>query len=367
MKKFLFLSAIAVIFAACQNNTEYTINGKVADPMFEGQKVNLLEWTENDLTSVDSTIVVNGEFKIKGNTEAPVLRFIRLGEDANSVESIVMVEPGKINVVYDSIFHVTGSKLNDVYTDFNNQQKEFSDKARSLSEQYDAAAAEGDISEELETEIKSAYEKISDDAKTANYDFVKSNIDNELGQFMFINMSGMFDAEQQKEILAKTSAEFKEKENVKRVVEKLEAMESVAIGKDFIDFTMKTPQDEYVSLSDYVGNDKYVFIDFWASWCGPCIDEMPNVVNAYSKYKNKGLENVGVSLDQDKDKWIEGIKNLGMTWPQMSDLKLWESEVVGLYAIQSIPHTILLDKEGKIIAKNLRGEQLDEKLAELMN
>ncbi|NLA63004.1 MAG: TlpA family protein disulfide reductase, partial [Bacteroidales bacterium] len=102
------------------------------------------------------------------------------------------------------------------------------------------------------------------------------------------------------------------------------------------------------------------------SWCGPCIQEMPNVVKAYDKYKNKDFEIVGVSLDKDEEKWLQGVKDLNMTWPQMSDLKLWESEAVGLYAIKSIPHTVLLDKEGKIIAKDLRGEQLEEKLAELM-
>ena len=366
MKKFLFLSAIAVIFTACQNKTQYTINGTVTDPMYEGQKVVLVESTDNEMTPVDSTIISNGKFKIKGETESSVLRFISIGEDANKVRSIIMVEPGKINVVYDSVFHVTGSELNDRYSDFNNVQKDLNTKARALSEQYNNAMADGTITEDLETEISSAYEKVADEAKGKSFDFVKANIDNELGQYTFISTSGMFTTEQQKEILAMTSEEFKEKKNVKRIVDQIEAMEAVAIGRDFIDFTMKNPKGEYVSLSDYVGKGKYVFIDFWASWCGPCIQEMPNVVKAYEKYKNKDFEIIGVSLDKDEEKWLQGVKDLNMTWPQMSDLKLWESEAVGLYAIKSIPHTVLLDKEGKIIAKDLRGEQLEEKLAELM-
>jgi len=177
----------------------------------------------------------------------------------------------------------------------------------------------------------------------------------------------MFDVDQQKEILAMTNDEYKARKNIKRIADRIEASENVAIGKEFVDFSMRNPEGEYISLSDFAGKGKYVFVDFWASWCGPCIDEMPNVVNAYNKYKNKGFEIVGVSLDKDEDKWIQGIKDLNMTWPQMSDLKLWESAVVQLYAIQSIPHTVLLDKEGKIIAKNLRGDMLDAKLSELMD
>ena len=367
MKKFLFLSAIAVIFAACQNKSEYTINGSVADKTYEGQQIYLEKWTDSIMVAVDSTNIVNGKFTLKGNTDNPVLRFVTLGNNDSKVRSMLMVEPGNINVTYDSIFHITGSLINDKYTDFNLKQKDLTTKIRSLSDQYNAAMMDDTMTESLDVELTSAYEKVADEAKTLNYNFIKDNIDNELGQYIFMTSSGMFDIDQQKEILAMTNDEYKSKKNIKRIVDRLESSEAVEIGKEFVDFTMKNQEGEYVSLSDFAGKGKYVFVDFWASWCGPCRDEMPNVVNAYNKYKNKDFEIVGVSLDKDYDKWIQGIKDLNMTWPQMSDLKLWESSVVELYAIQSIPHTILLDKEGKIIAKNLRGEMLDSKLAELLN
>ena len=367
MKKFLFLSAIAVIFAACQNKSEYTIHGSVTDDMYEGQKVYLEQWTDSIMNTVDSTTITNGKFEMKGETDSPVLRFVTLGDKDKKVRSLLMIEPGNINVVYDSLFHVSGSGLNDAYNDFNLKQKDLTTKKRSLSDQYNAAMVDQTMTDELDAELTSAYESVDGETRTLNYEFVKSNIDNEIGKYLFMTSSSMFDADQQKEILAKTDDEYKATKNIKRIVDRLEASEAVAVGKQFVDFTMKNPEGEYISLSDFVGKDKYVFIDFWASWCGPCRDEMPNVVKAYDKYKNKGLEIVGVSLDKDEDKWIQGIKDLNMTWPQMSDLKLWESEVVGLYAIQGIPHTVLLDKEGKIIEKNLRGDMLDAKLAELMD
>lgn len=367
MRKLLFLSAIAVIFAACQSKSGYTISGEVTDPNYEGQQVVLAAVTDVSMVTVDSTLITNGKFEFKGETDTPVLRFITLGEDANKPRSIVVVEPGKIKIVYDSLFHVSGSPINDAYGDFGLKQIEFADKLRALQTQFNSSVSDETMTEELNAELTASYETLSGEARALNYDFVIANIDNELGQYIFMTRSGMFDSEQQKEILALASEEFKAKDNIKRIVDQLAAEENVAIGKDFIDFTMKNPEGESISLSDYAGKGKYVFVDFWASWCGPCIQEMPNVVNAYNKYKNKGFEVVGVSLDKDEDKWLQGIKDLKMEWPQMSDLKLWESEVVGLYAIQGIPHTILLDKEGKIIAKNLRGEKLDEKLAELMD
>ena len=367
MKKFLFLSVIAVFFAACQSKTEYTISGVVADPTFEGQQVSLSEMTEDEMVTLETTTITDGKFEFKGDTDTPVLRFITLGENENNPRTTIIVEPGNINVTYDTDFQISGTTINDAYSNFNTKQKEFTTESRSLSEQYGEAMKNDTMTEELEAELTSAYEKIAEDARTLNFDFVKANIDNELGQFMFVASSRMFNAEQQREILNMTSEEFKAKKDVKRILEQLEAQEAVAIGKEYIDFSMETPEGKTVSMSDYAGKGKYVFIDFWAAWCGPCISEMPNVVDAYEKYKNKDFEIVGVSFDDNKDDWIKGIKELNMTWPQMSDVSGWETEVVKLYAIQGIPHTVLLDKEGIIIAKDLRGKQLHDKLAELLD
>ena len=137
-----------------------------------------------------------------------------------------------------------------------------------------------------------------------------------------------------------------------------------AVGTKFVDFEMQTPDGKSVKLSDYVGKGKVVLVDFWASWCGPCRREMPNLVEAYAKFKGKNFEIVGVSLDQDGAAWKEAINKLNMTWPQMSDLKFWQSEGAQLYAVNSIPHTVLIDGDGTIIARGLHGEELQTKIAE---
>jgi peroxiredoxin len=138
------------------------------------------------------------------------------------------------------------------------------------------------------------------------------------------------------------------------------------VGAIAPEFTQNDPDGNPVKLSSFRG--KYLLVDFWASWCGPCRAENPNVVKAYTKYHDKGFEILGVSLDDEKGRtnWLNAIKKDGLTWKQVSDLKAWNNEAAQLYAIKAIPQNVLLDPSGKIIAKNLRAEALDKKLAELL-
>lgn len=139
------------------------------------------------------------------------------------------------------------------------------------------------------------------------------------------------------------------------------------IGNLYIDITLPGPQGNPVKFSDYVSKNKYTLIDFWASWCGPCRAEMHNVVQAYTEFHDKGLEIIGVSLDKDHDAWMQGISELEMPWPQMSDLNGWECAGAVTYNIRSIPANVLIDQQGIIVAKDLRGVELLDKMAELMN
>ena len=136
-------------------------------------------------------------------------------------------------------------------------------------------------------------------------------------------------------------------------------------GTMFHELTMKDMEDREVKLSQWAGKGNYVLVDFWASWCGPCRQEMPNVIQNYERYHAKGFEVVGVSFDQKKDAWVAAVQQMGMRWPQMSDLKGWQCAASDIYGVRSIPASVLLDPQGKIIAIDLRGNALGAKLKEI--
>ena len=148
--------------------------------------------------------------------------------------------------------------------------------------------------------------------------------------------------------------------------ERLVKLRKVAEGQIAPDFTMNDPDGNPVKLSDVYAKNKYTLIDFWAAWCGPCRQENPNVVAVYNEFSPKGFSVFGVSLDQDQDRWIKAIEDDKLTWAHVSDLKYWQNEAAGLYAVNSIPANFLVDNTGKILARNLRGEDLRKKVAELL-
>lgn len=228
-----------------------------------------------------------------------------------------------------------------------------------------AKARAGQIAKEQMDSIGELYTRLASQKEARILEIIKENSNNMIPvAFIDRNLAYSMDYEQLKQLCSPSNAFFNHP--VMEVPKQLLAnMEKHAIGNQFTDMTIPDMNGKERKLSEWIGKGKYVMIDFWASWCGPCRQEMPNVVENYKKYHAKGFEIIGISFDRSAEPWKKAVEQMGMTWPQLSDLGYWQSAAAGVYGINSIPASILFDGEGKIIATNLRGEKLGEKLQEL--
>ena len=257
---------------------------------------------------------------------------------------------------------------NDPERDYQNAQKSEA-QLEEMENQYNKAKEDGVLTAELKEKLDKEYEEQFEKVKEAYALFYKNNINTPLGEEVFSTSrwTRRLNQDQLESVLAKAGDTFKATEAYQKNSERLHNMKTSVPGNVYKDIISKDPEGNEIALSEYAGKGKYVLLDFWASWCPPCREEMPNLVSLYEKYKDKNFELVGYSLDQAEDAWKNGIEKLNMTWPQMSDCEFWDSPAVKLYAVQSIPCTILIDPEGKIIERGLAGDNLSKKLESLIN
>jgi len=373
MKKNLIL-LVLVLFAvtACKQKPQYEIKGTIADELPDSTYVYLKANGKQVRTApaIDSTVAVNNTFTFTGSVEIPDVYYLFI----NNRATIVFLENAPIEVTIDpedpDNSKATGSTLNDLYNSYLESIDKFKSKLQALENRFREAmdaSPDGKISPEFEEEVSMEYQEIMEEQKAYQIQFLNENPNNAVAACILQQISYYLTTEELDEQLNKFDAANSQLYSVIMLREYVETQKKTAVGQPFVDIKLSDTEGNPIALSDYAGKGKYVLVDFWASWCGPCRGENPNVVALYDRYKDKGFEIVGVSLDQDKDAWLKGIKDDGITWPQMSDLKYWDSEGAKLYSVRSIPATVLIDKDGIIIARDLRGEELDNKVAELID
>ena len=364
MKKLIYLLAAAAVMAACSDNKGYTVTGTV-EGAADGDTVYLKKAEGRQLVSLDSTVITNGTFTFKGIQDTVANRYITYAaQDKEPLLIDFFLENGQINInLTRNNDSATGTPNNDIYQAIRTQLNDLNGQIMAI---YDVIATDSTLTEEQSNAKGKEIEALQDKSVNVLKDAISQNITNAVGVHLLKQNFYYMDVEELDPLMPQIPATYDNDEAIIKIKANVEKMKATAVGQKFTDFEMQTPEGKTVKLSDYVGKGKVVLVDFWASWCGPCRREMPNLVEAYKLYKNKNFEIVGVSLDQNGDAWKAAIKQLNITWPQMSDLKYWNCEGAQLYAVSSIPHTVLIDGEGTIIARGLHGDSLLEKIAEVL-
>jgi len=379
MKKYVLAVMLLPLLSVAQEAKNFLIKGSYTNISMPVKKV-FIYYRADDKNMTDSVVPTNGNYQFSAKTAEPMMVTLRAvyepGADGKPVRTVnardlvnVFVVPGTIDVTATDSFanaKVTGSKVHDAYVQLRAYMKPLSDQRAPYIAAYTKANTEKNVEAR-----KAAVAKLDsfDLVEKKMYgEFVKNNSQSPIALFALSQFAGWdIDVEAVEPLLNKLPEEQKQYSAAKTLRNNIETAKKTSVGKMAMEFTQNDTLDVPVKLTAFRG--KYLLVDFWASWCGPCRAENPNVVKTFNEFKDKNFYILGVSLDRpgDKQKWMDAIHSDNLTWAHVSDLKWWQNDVAKLYGIQAIPQNFLLDPNGKIIAKNLDGEKLREKLSEIFH
>jgi peroxiredoxin len=363
MKKYLVLMLGVALFACTQKQPGFNINVKLNGA--EG-KILLEQRGSGAWIPIDTADIVDGVAVLEGEVKYPGDYYLSVV--GQRPKTIIFVENTKMSVSghADSLNNVvvTGSPTHDEFAALNAQINEITEKYMAMYQESRAAIAAGDTAKGREIMVE--VEKMYESTNTMREDFVKNNPASYVTPFMLSQIQYGKEVEELESMVTALDPKLDSIPSIVSLKEQIVKLKKVAVGQIAPDFTQNDVNGNPVKLSDVYSQNDLTLIDFWAAWCGPCRAENPNVVAVYNDYKTKGFTVFGVSLDREKDAWVKAIADDKLDWTQVSDLAYWQSEAAQLYAINSIPSNLLVDKTGKIIAKNKRGDELRAFVAETL-
>jgi peroxiredoxin len=311
----------------------------------------------------DSTVVSNGHFSFTGHIAEPAMAII-YGERAR-IDFFIENKDIHISGNADSLenVHINGSSTQMEYEDYKSSMKDITNREEVLYGLYDSASAEKDTA--ALAFVKTQLSAVNEQRKNRMRKYIETHPASPVSLYELKGLTYSDDFPELEKLF--TSLDNSQQNSVagKNFAKELAILKKLAIGQPALDFTQKDLEGRAIQLAQY-NKGKYILLDFWASWCGPCRAENPNVLKAYNQFKDKQFDVLGVSLDNDGAKWKDAVQKDGMPWTEVSDLKGWKNEAARQYNINGIPSNFLLDPHGIIIAKNLRGADLEKKLAEII-
>ena len=364
MKKQLFTMALGLLAGGWVMAQTFTIEGKI-DGVKAGKAELQIRESGKMVPKYSTGIAEDGTFTIKGKVTEPDMYVLKIGDLRGGISIFLDNSNVKVTAKSDDLQNaeVTGSATHGDFAGWMKLNKSQNEVMRPLYTAYSEAEKAKNTAEtkKLEKQLDELDAKQGEEKMAYINTIIKSPVAAYLLNQMVYNIE---DPAQLEKMIAASDPALADYKYMKTLKESLAKMKITAIGQMAPDFTQNDPDGKPVKLSDFRG--KYLLVDFWAKWCGPCRAENPNVVKAYNKYKNKNFTILGVSLDRNKEDWLQAIKDDGLTWTHVSDLKYWDNEVAKMYGIRAIPSNLLLDKTGKIVGRNLRGDKLEEALAKLI-
>lgn len=363
MKNRILFFFLAFLMSACAKPNAYLLKGNVEEPKWNGQKVLLYGISDvTGLIALDSTVIEKNSFSLKGEVDTVGWYVLMIRkDDAQPIYKDFYVG-GKLDCkLKDDKIRITGSPINDAYQSFEDEYTVMTAGLIKLNEIVKANPQDA----KAKSAFEQAYATFLKSFRELSKKTIMDNMDNPLGIHLFQAAISSLENADLEALLAKASPEFLKDGTVKMVKAQLDLSKNVQQGNACPDLKMRSPEGAQISLSQFIGKGNYVLIDFWASWCAPCMRELPNVLECYQTFHPKGFDIVGVSLDEDAAAWKGAIEKNKIPWHHMSDLAGWKSEAVTVFSFSGIPHTVLVDPNGLIVASDLRGEALKSKLTEL--
>lgn len=371
-KNILKLLALFPLFVQAQQ--QYVVKGKFSDEKKVGKVY--LTYKNNGLTRADSTSVSSGIFELKGPLSAVTRGYLRFVGPTNTSKKTLAdvitfyLEPKEISLTMtDSVKNavIKGSKVNDDDMEFNLLDAPFKTELNRYRLQYAAISKDAADREQQQQAIQMKMNELADRRKLAYKKFVRENKDSYVSLFLIRDISGPYlDQENGMELFTGLSDQIRNSPDGKEMKKTLDGVARTAKGSMAPIFNQPDTVGKMVKLTDFKG--KYVLVDFWASWCHPCRAENPNLLKAYNRFKDKGFMIVGISIDQEKmrNAWLKAIKDDGMPWAQLIDATGEERGAAALYGVKAIPSNFLIDPAGKIIARNLRGHDVEKMIESIL-
>ncbi len=371
----LFAAATAALMAACTPEQNCVIEGTIDSLKKDNSTVKIDTLVIGNLTrlgiaAIDTAIVKDGKFKfdVNPNGKGEMVQIMPIVGGELAMAYSVIIEPGarfSMNIPQSPEEQPTfsGSKSNTEMAVLDKMVFELN----LMANKYIEITQNPMISEEEREKANHKLDSLSELVITSYVETIRHNIPSALSDILFgLVDQAISDSIRADIIIAMEQAGCTDMPNYTRIKTHMELDAQTAPGKPFTDFTQADKNGDQIHLADIVSANKLTLVDFWASWCGPCRAEMPYVVKAYELYHDKGLEIVGVSLDENREAWLKAVDALGMKWLQVSDLQGWNNVAARAYVVESIPSCFLIGQDGVIVAKNLRGDELAKKIGEIL-